>query len=678
MSLLNQPGRIGALRLRNRVIMAPLGTNFGTTDGYSSERDKLYYAERARGGVAMIMTEAMVISGTARQHNNSLLVTHDRFIPGLASVVTAIKEHGALAVGQLSHRGALLRRSVLNMEPVGPSPWVNPGTGDAVRPLTVAEIVQIEKDYVTAAGRMQRAGYDGIELHAANGYLFHQFFSSRINRRTDQYGGSIDNRMRFLLETVSRVRDALPDLPLIVRFSATEYIDGGYTEEEVVYLARALESAGVDALDLSGGTNESPELSRFCIQPPSFPRGCLEPFARPIKQAVSIPVIVAGRIIEPHDAERIIEAGSADFISIGRALVADPYWCAKAFGEVETPIRRCISCNVCFERITLEKDICCVQNPMVGTEFEVLEEAEPQNRRAASALQRRPTAKRVLVLGAGVAGIEAARMTAARGHTVEVWERERVPGGQMPLALAAPDKKDVEGVWFYRWEQLKPLGVRVRLGIEATTRSIMEYQPDIVIVATGARPRAPSLRVPTHIKVTQAWDVLRDPMPWKTGMRITILGGGMVGIETADFLTVRGCNVTVVERLPQLAKEMARNNRMEILLRLKERGTRIVTDAHVRAIEDDALVVERHGETIRVDIGDYLVCAIGPEPSRDVVPLVEKTHVPYVLVGDCNQPGDFLTAIRDAWMVALSIDCGMPSIVPNAANSAPTRYATAE
>src|SRR5512146_8299 len=587
MKLLSQPGRIGALHLRNRVIMAPLGTNFGTTDGYSTERDKLYYAERARGGVALVMTEAMVIAETARQHNNSLLVTHDRFIPGLASVVSAIKEHGALAVGQFSHRGALLRRSVLNMEPTGPSPWVNPGTGDAVRPLTVAEIVQIEKDYVTAGRRMQRAGYDGIELHAANGYLFHQFFSPRINRRTDPYGGSIDNRMRFLLETVSRVKDTLPDLPLIVRLSATEYVDGGYTEEEIVYLARALEQAGVDALDLSGGTNEGPELSRCCIQPPSFRRGCLEPFARPSKQAVSIPVIVAGRIIEPDDAEQILAAGSADFISIGRALVADAYWCAKALGDVKTPIRRCISCNVCFERITLEKDICCVQNPMVGTEFEALEEAEPQNRRAAAALHGRLAAKRVLVLGGGIAGIEAARMAAARGHHVEVWEKNEVAGGQMPLALAAPDKKDVEGVWLYRWEQLKPLGVRVRLGIEPTTRSIVAHGPDAVIVATGSRPRALPIRVPAHIQVVQAWDVLRDPKPWKAGMQITILGGGMVGIETADFLTVRGCRVTVVERLPQIAKEMARNNRMDILLRLKERGTDIVTDAHVQAIEDN-------------------------------------------------------------------------------------------
>jgi 2,4-dienoyl-CoA reductase-like NADH-dependent reductase (Old Yellow Enzyme family)/thioredoxin reductase len=665
--LLNQPGRIGALCLKNRVVMAPLGTNFGTTDGYSTERDKLYYAERARGGVAMIMTEAMVITETARQHNNSLLVTHDKFIPGLASVVSAIKDNGALAVGQISHRGGLLRRSVLDMEPKGPSAWVNPGTGDPVRPLTVAEIVQIETEYVTAARRMQRAGYDGVELHAANGYLFHQFFSPRINHRTDQYGGSIDNRMRFLLETVARIKDELPELPLIVRFSVTEYVDGGYTEEEVVSLARALQRAGVDALDLSGGTNESPELSRFCIQPPSFPRGCLEPFARPIKQAVSIPVIVAGRIVEPHDAERILAAGSADFISIGRALVADAYWCAKAFGEVKTPIRRCISCNVCFERITLEKDICCVQNPMVGTEFESLESAEPQHRHARAASRDTPEPKRVLILGAGIAGIEAARMAAARGHHVEVWEKAAVAGGQMPLALAAPDKKDVEGVWFYRWEQIQSLGVQIRYQVEATERSIAAYRPDVVMVATGSRPRAFPISVPPHIKAVQAWDVLRDGDPWKAGMRVTILGGGMVGIETAHFLSARGCKVTVVERLPQLAKEMARNNRMDIVLRLKACGTRIETNVQVQAIEGNAMVATKDGKGLRIEIGDCLVCAVGPEPNRDVFSVVENTGVPYVLIGDCNQPGDFLSAIRDAWMAAISIDHGLSSAAANAA-----------
>ena len=416
--LLQQPGRIGPLQLRNRVVMAPMGTNYSTTDGLSTARDKDYYAERARGGVGMIMTEAMVVTEHARPHHNSLCVYHDRFVPGLASIVSAIKHHGALVCGQLNHRGALLRRSVLNMQPVGPSPWHNPNTGDEVRPLAVAEIVDIQKLFVASARRLRQAGYDGVEIHAGNGYLFQQFFTPRINRRTDAYGGSFDNRARFLLETIARTQDALADFPLIVRLSATEFTAGSYSEAEIIELSRRLQHAGVAALDLSGGSNESPQLSKYCIQPPSFPRGCLGPYAKPIKEAVQIPVLVAGRVVDPADGEALLRDGSADFISVGRALYTDPHWCAKAFGEVKAPIRKCIACNVCFERLTLEKDVSCVHNPMIGTEFEALEYAEPQ---LFPALKTR-NPRRVLVLGAGVTGLEAARVAAGRGHTVEIWE----------------------------------------------------------------------------------------------------------------------------------------------------------------------------------------------------------------------------------------------------------------
>ncbi|MFN8982577.1 MAG: NADH:flavin oxidoreductase, partial [Alphaproteobacteria bacterium] len=241
--LMQQPGRIGSLRLKNRLIMAPMGTNFSTSDGLSTERDRAYYEERAKGGVAAIVTEAMAVSAGGRAHNNSLWIYHDRFIPGLARLVEGIKRHDCVTVAQINHRGALLRRIVLNMEPVGPSPWRNPNTGDEVRPLDQPEIIEIQKDFVAAARRLWRAGYDAVELHAANGYLFHQFLTQRINKRTDRYGGPLENRARLLLETVHRLRDALPDFPLWVRISCTEYCDDGYKIEEMVELAKLLEAA---------------------------------------------------------------------------------------------------------------------------------------------------------------------------------------------------------------------------------------------------------------------------------------------------------------------------------------------------------------------------------------------------------------------------------------------------
>ena len=658
--LIARPGRMGPLRLRNRIIMGPMGTNFSTTDGLSTERDRLYYGERARGGAAMIITEAMVIQPGARNHTNSLCLYHDRFIPGLAGVVDAIHAGGALAVGQINHRGALLKRSVLGMEPVTASDWHNPNTGEPARAVTLAEIESIQQAYLDSARRLYRAGYDAVELHAANGYLFQQFLSPRINRREDRYGGTLENRMRFLQETVALLRSELPGFPLMVRVSATEYCEGGYSEADMIALCQALERAGVIAIDLSGGTNESPRLSRYCIQPPSFARRFLEPYARPIAKAVGIPTIMAGRIIDPEDAEGILQAGSADFVAVCRALVADAWWPRKAFGEIKTPIRKCISCNVCFERLTLERDVSCVTNPMVGLEFERIELAEPQARKRV-ARRHGAKRKRILVLGAGVAGVEAARVAAALGHRVEIWEKAAKPGGQMPLALAAPDKGDVADVWTYRWRQIESLKVPVRTGVNANARSIRDFRPDLVVIATGAKPRPLPFPMRTRVPLLQAWDALLEQERVPRGARVTIIGGGMVGIETADTLIHhRGIRATVLEGLSMIAKEMARNNRYDVLERLEKGGARVLVNAPVESVEDGTVWAKIEGARTPVDAGDLIIAAIGPIPNRDIVPEVERAGVPYALAGDCNQIGDFLSAVRDGWMLALGIDTRLP------------------
>lgn len=655
--LLAQSGQIGRLTLRNRVIMAPMGTNYSTTDGVATERDKNYYVERARGGVGAIMTEAMVVTEHARPHHNTLCVYHDRFIPGLANLVEAVKKHGAYVFAQINHRGGLLRRSVLNMEPVGPSPWKNPNTGDYVRPLSIPEIKDIQKLYVDAARRLKYAGYDGIQIHAANGYLLQQFLTPRINKRTDIYGGSLANRTRFLLEVVDRVREAAPELVLIVRLSASEFAEGGYTQDEIIEVAHVLEKAGVEALDISGGSNESPQLSKYCIQPPSFPRRFLASYAKPFKQAVSIPVFVAGRIVDPEDAEEVIASECADFISLGRALYADPHWCDKAFGKIKAPIRKCIACNVCFERLTIEKDVACVHNPLIGTEFEALEYAEPQL--FLSEADRRQ-AKRVLVLGAGVTGIEAARVAAGRGHHVEVWEKSGQVGGQAKLAVVAPDKEEVGAVWSYRWQEVQELKVPVRTRVTATADSIKAFKPDFVIVATGASPRPAPFdvsKVSSMIKIVDAWDFFANPELIKRGSQVTVIGGGLVGVEAADMLAMRDCAVTVIELLPQMALGMPRNNRLELLERLESRGTRLLTNSTVLKAEGETLEVRTlNNPDTSIGIGNYLVIAIGPRPNLDVVGILDELNVEYSLAGDCYRPGDFLSCIRDGSMVALSID----------------------
>jgi len=514
-----------------------------------------------------------------------------------------------------------------------------------VRPLDKAEIVEIQKDFVSAARRLWQAGYDAAEIHAANGYLFQQFFTSRINKRTDEYGGSLRNRARLLLETVHRMRDALPDFPLWVRISCTEYTDDGYPIEEAVELARMLEDAGVDALDLSGGTNESPALSRFCIQPPSMPRRTLEPHARPITDAVNIPTIIAGRILTPEDAEAVLASGAADYVSLGRALTADAHWARKALGETAVPIRLCISCNVCFERLTLERDVACVTNPMLGTELEAPEFSEPP-------LPSAPQRQRILVLGAGVGGMEVARLAAERGHEVEVWEKAARPGGQIHLAVAAPDKEEVRPLWTWRWDQAIAAGVRVRCGVEATAATIRAFAPDHVVVATGARPRPLAL---PGAQPVQAWDVILDPSLVPEGAGVAIIGGGIVGIEAAEMLALRGCRITVLEAMPAIAPAMARNNRTDIMIRLRAAGVTFHTGARVNRLEDGVLHYEHGGAPQRLEGITHVIAAVGALPNRDALAAVEATGLPHTLVGDANQPGDYLSVLRDAWMVGLAL-----------------------
>ena len=352
----------------------------------------------------------------------------------------------------------------------------------------------------------------------------------------------------------------------------------------------------------------------------------------------------------------MLQAGSADYIALCRALVADPHWCLKAFGEVKRPIRHCISCNVCFERLTLELDVACVQNPLVGTEFETLAKLEP----GLEGIKKQDS--RVLVIGGGVAGLEAARVFAANGRQVEVWERKHQAGGQMDLALAAPDKDDVSGVWTYRVAALEQLNVPIRTGVEPTVDSIRAFGPDLIVIATGAMPRDAPFPTNTNVPMIQAWDVLRRPELIPKGSSVTVVGGGMVGIETAECIAKRARHVAILEGQSVVAKEMARNNRWDVLLRLRDANAQIVTGAPVVSIEGDAILCRSGQDIVRYPAGDRIVLAIGSRPVRDASQLADEAGVPWVMAGDCNNvPGDFLTAIRDASMIAWAAEEKFPT-----------------
>jgi len=376
--------------------------------------------------------------------------------------------------------------------------------------------------------------------------------------------------------------------------------------------------------------------------------------AKPIKEAVNIPVFVAGRIVTPQDAEAVLGSGSADFVSIGRGLYADPHWVKKATGEINAPIRECIACNVCFERLTIEKDVSCVQNPMVGTEFEALPHAEPQLFPAPDSGRRK-----VLVIGAGVAGLEAARIAAGRGHSVEIWEKASRPGGQIHLAVVGPDKSEVWPVWDYRWQAVQALSVPVRLNTFVDEQKIREFAPDFVIIATGSKPQPAPVdisRLDHKIVRLHAWDVFENSDVIESGSSVTIIGAGMVGLEVADLLRLKNCKIRLLERQAQAASGMARNNKFELLERLSDSGVELLTNCKIESISGQMIRTSINDQRHDLEVIDYLVFANGPVPDLDVLPVVQATGIAFERIGDSNKPGDFLTAIRDGWMVALRLD----------------------
>jgi NADPH-dependent 2,4-dienoyl-CoA reductase/sulfur reductase-like enzyme len=323
---------------------------------------------------------------------------------------------------------------------------------------------------------------------------------------------------------------------------------------------------------------------------------------------------------------------------------------------VAAPIRQCIACNVCHDRLSAERDVTCVQNPLMGTAFETLPLAEPQ-------LHPAPPpggARRVLVLGAGVSGIEAARVAAALGHAVEVWERAERPGGQVDLATAAPDKREVEAAWRYPWQQAMALGVTVRTGIEADGHAVRTFDPDLVLLATGARPRPAPFDLSAldpSIPVLQAWDVLRDPARVPAGWHATIVGGGTVGMETADLLAARGVRVAVVEPKAVLGEGMSKSNRTEVADRLRAAGATVRLKTQVVAARGHVLELRGpEGTPASIEVGDLLVVAVGAMPNLDMAPVLEAAGVPWIAIGDCSQPGDFMTCLRDARMVGHAIE----------------------
>lgn len=637
-----EPASIGRLSLKNRIIMAPMGNRLDELDGRLSQRGIDYFVARARGGTGLIMTGGFSVARNCDGPIMSLdypMIDHRMYVTRLNELALAIHDYGArVSIQLLVAGGRTARPGVYGGSNAAPSAmpcfWNRSVT---TREITIDEIKRLLQAFQLAAEIARDAGIDSISLHGHKGAFFDQFMTSLWNRRADDYGGSLDNRVRLAVEVLDAIqRGAGTDFPVIYRYGLTHYLDGGRDIEEGLEIARRLEAAGFDALLIDAGCEETVQW----IHPPTtMPPGCMVNLAARVKQVVRIPVIAVGKLGYPELAERVLQEGKADFIALGRPLLADPEWPNKVKGGCVEDIRPCIGDNEgCEARLANRLYLSCTVNPSTGMEKEfALEPAEEM--------------RTVLVIGGGPAGMEAARVAALRGHKVTLWEKANALGGNLITASTPDFKQDYRRLVEYLIAQLRKGGVRVELGKEGTPELILEMQPDIVFVATGGTPIIPAIPGVDRANVLTAVDVLHGKQ--MVGKLVVVIGGGVAGSEAALYLAQGGKQVTVVEILDTVAQGIYhRDNRIHLLELLSQAKVKILTQTSVLEIAEGGVrVVDRDGVTTTLP-AETVVLAVGFRPNDELCKAL-ATKLPEVhCVGDCLAPRKVIDAIWEAFRTA--------------------------
>ncbi len=639
--LLTSPAQIGNMQLANRMVMAPMVTNYAYADGSVTDRLRAYHAERARGGVGLIIVEASYVHPSGKGFRNEVGIYSDRLIPGLRSLVDAVHTHGAKVAIQLYHGGRQTKSSVTGQPIVAPSPIPDPTEPETPKELTRDEIGELVRAFGEAARRAKAAGFDAVEVHGAHGYLINEFLSPFSNKRTDEYGGPLEHRMRFPLEVVRAVRRAVgPDYPVIYRMSADEKVPGGLRLDETKAVARRLEEEGVDALHVSAGVYAS---AAWIIQPMALPRACLADLAQGIKSVVKIPVIAVGRFNDPEVAETALAEGKADLIAFGRELLTDPDMPRKAMEGRLDEVRRCIACcQGCIDELFLDHPITCTVNARAGFEREFT-------------LAEAPRARKVLVVGGGPAGMEAARVAALRGHQVTLWERSGSLGGQLGLASTPPGKGEIATFKDFLTGEMRRLKVKVILNKEATLEAVRAEKPDVLVIATGAAPATMNVPGVRAENVVTAWDVLAQKA--RVGNEVAVLGGGLVGCETAEYLAARGHKVTIIEMLPRIASDVGPLVGALLLDRLERHGVRTVTGARVSSVGEHEVIVEKDDEGGKETLSgvDTIVLAVGSRPNAALAEQLEGSGIDYYVIGDASKPRRITQAVFEAMRVGHEI-----------------------
>jgi 2,4-dienoyl-CoA reductase-like NADH-dependent reductase (Old Yellow Enzyme family)/thioredoxin reductase len=627
-----EPLVVRGMALRNRIVMPPMLVGVG----YRGQRARSYYGERAKGGAT-----AITVAGTSVD----LFVSDEAW--GRPGGVAAFAEGARLLTETVHQAGAKIGVQLWygNRFPAGAGEAdgrgvaVAPSPRGEMRALTISEIEEIISRFARGATQAREIGFDYAEVHGAHGYLFCQFFSPADNHRNDKYGGDLAGRMRLGVECVRAMRQAVGEhYPLFFRLGAWEDRPGGITIEDSTKFAVELERAGVDVLDISVGATSQPGSA--VASGPGQPEGTLVPYAAAIKEKVGVPVIAVGRIKTSAFAESILTQGKADLIAIGRQLIADPFWPQKVAEGKEDEIVPCISCNVCMDTGPRGSGLRCSVNASVTRESEYQIKAAEKSRK-------------VIVVGGGPAGMEAARVAAQRGHKVTLYEKKDKLGGQLLTATMATYKDEIANFTRYLANQLDKAGIKVKLGTEATAGLIKRGKPEAVIIATGATPIVPGDIPGVGGKnVIGALDVLSEAK--ETGQRVVVIGGGMVGCETAEFLAQKGRRVTILEMLDEIGSDIGVSTRQTVLYRLRNAGIEMVTKARAEEITERGVRATQNN-AIRFFEADTVVLAVGFTPNTGLAQkLAGKVSAMYS-IGDCVEPRKIVDAIGDGARVGREV-----------------------
>ena len=640
-----EPGKMGKIEIKNRIIFAPCGTHYSSHYGEITERQLAYYAERARGGTGLLIIEGA--SCRKRGKPGRILVNDDKFIPGMKRLADAVHQAGAKVVMQMSsHQG-----SMDEVDSASPSGLPHPFAGwsksipKKTRMITVADLEELAVEYGEAARRIMEAGFAGVVIHGANGYLPCELLSRRFNKRTDAYGGDLKGRAKFLLDLVKLTREKTsPDFAILMRLMGSDRVTGagdeGWGLQDSVELSKLIEASGVTAINITSGSQETPEWS--C--PPYFmPNGCNVDVTHAIKKAgVKIPIWVTGKIMTPALAEQILRDGDADFICSARSLIADPYWPTKAKeGRVED-ICPCICDDRCLEDVMVDfQPMSCTVNPMVCKENEYQ-----------AKLPRITKKKKVLVIGGGPGGMQAAITAAQKGHHVTLWEKSNALGGQLTLAAIPPDKQDLGNLLTYLKVQVEKTGVKVVLNKKATPLLVKNFTPDAVIVAVGSTPWAPPILGIDGKNVVNCREVLSGEK--KVGKKIVEIGAGHVGCETCFFLAENGANVTMTFPEPAIEAKFWMFKKY-FLDKLAKDNVKIYPHVQYKEIlPQGVVIITEEGKEIFLE-ADNVVLSTGSTADTALGKSLRGKYLDFAEIGDCVKPRKIREAMEEGIWAGVSL-----------------------